>query len=131
MQLSDWTSSVQADQTDDEQERFCNAELLIENARRLKSETGAYAPAKARFALHPPIPEKTGPRLIRGYAESALFFWFASKSMVARRGSLMTYHVEDGAVEAWFAAFSKNGAWRVANAQGIAPEAVAAMARCS
>lgn len=41
MQLSDWTLSVLADQTDDEQERFCNAELLIENARRLKAETGA------------------------------------------------------------------------------------------
>lgn len=96
-----------------------------------KSETGKYDTAKARFVLHPAVPEKTGPRLVCDYAESTLFIWFASKSKIARRGSLMIYQVEEGQVTAWFALFSKNGAWRVANTQGAAPETVAAMARCT
>lgn len=97
----------------------------------LKNETGKYETAKPRFVLHPAMPEKTGPRLLRDYAESTLLVWFASKSKIARRGSLMIYHVDEGRITAWFALFSKNGVWRVANAHGAAPESVAAIARCS
>lgn len=96
----------------------------------LKNEMGKYELAKPRFALHPAASERIGPRLVREYAESTLFFWFASKSKVARRGSFMVYSVDEGNILTWFALFSKNGKWRVANTDGIAPEAVAAIARC-
>ena len=54
------------------------------------------------------------------FTQSGLFVWFSSDTEVLDQASVMSYTVDGGAVQSWFATFRmKDDFWKVHRAKGI------------
>ena len=61
-------------------------------------------------------------------SESGLFLWYSSNTKKNDRASVMVYSVEDGAIEAWYASFSRGSGWKLDSVKGIDREALEELA---
>ena len=51
--------------------------------------------------------------------DSAILFWYSGATANTRRGSVMLYHVSDGAVTSWYASYHCAPHWRVLHSMRI------------
>jgi ankyrin repeat protein len=61
-------------------------------------------------------------------SESGLFLWYSSNTKKNDRASVMVYSVKAGAIEAWYASFSKGSGWKLDSVKGIDREALEGLA---
>lgn len=64
-------------------------------------------------------------RRIEDFVESALFVWFSGNSLKNGRASLMVYNIAPPKPVCWFAAFARNGSWKLERTKDIAVDEVA------
>ncbi len=57
---------------------------------------------------------------VEAYTQDGLLVWFSSHSAVNRRGSLMSYRVQNQQVHTWYASMELTDGWRITQTKGIA-----------
>ena len=58
-------------------------------------------------------------RRVKDHSKSAVYVWYSSETDKNKRGSLMVYRVNNGAVNTWYASFSYDDSWRLDQTKGI------------
>lgn len=80
------------------------------------------------FALpHPSekMPSETNlHRRVESFSRSACFVWYSAKSLANGRASVMVYSVAGEQVEAWFASFTREQAWKLQATKGASRDDV-------
>ena len=79
---------------------------------------------------HVPHPSRQRPsetnlqRRVEDFSRSGAFVWYSSNSLANDRASVMVYSVLAKRVECWFAAFNRNGTWKLRSTKGVSREEV-------
>jgi hypothetical protein len=63
-------------------------------------------------------------RRVDAFSRSACFVWYSAKTVANGRASVMVYSVAGDQVEAWFAAFDREQAWKLHATKGASREDV-------
>jgi hypothetical protein len=104
---------------------FTAGRIIKQSYFRRDGNTNSYVKMKQekQVLLHKerkqPSAKLSNQRQIQEISESGLFVWYSSNTVKNDRASMMVYAVKNGTVETWFAAFTKNGEWKLHSTKGI------------
>jgi len=91
---------------------------VLSQAHFVPSEGSSYESSHAK-PLH--ITQASSANLNRrvtNVSSSAVFLWYSRTDENSDRGSLMVYTVDQNESSGWYAAFKRNGAWRLTQIKG-------------